>query len=69
MTPRACLSCGVPEQRSTDGSGKPLLNLDPSTSLCVDCTIREAAKPKGFPELDVKDLPFDSKAIAARNDQ
>lgn len=66
---RACLSCGVPEQRSTDGKGRPLINLDPSTSLCVDCTIRAAERPKGFPELDAKDLPFDARSAAARNDQ
>lgn len=68
MTDRTCMGCGLPEDRRLDAKGRPTVNLDPSTSLCVDCTIRESGKPKGFPELDAKDLPFDSAAARARND-
>lgn len=53
MTARACLGCGVLEQR-TDKA----VNLDPVLSLCVDCLIEYAKETRGMqPYLDQRDWP------------
>lgn len=58
-----CKRCGLPKDRKTDKAGRQLVNLDPTTGLCVTCLVKEAmAKP--FP----KDELFDPRAASARND-
>lgn len=41
-----CKRCGLPEDRKTDKAGRQLVNLDPTTGLCVSCLVK-AAMAKG----------------------
>lgn len=61
---RACLGCGLPEQRGKDLQGRPTLNLNPINGLCVHCTITAAVEAKGFPP---EPEPFDPKCAAAND--
>lgn len=54
---RACVSCGVPEERRTDTFGRVTTNLSPLSDECVKCIVaRYRAKPKPMAE-----APFDAK--------
>jgi hypothetical protein len=65
---RTCPGCGVDEHRWIDGKGIERVNLEPTTNRCVDClsaaftTFTSRRDPPA-------DLPFDSRAAAARNDE
>jgi hypothetical protein len=78
MTDRRCANCGTPEQRGIDGNGRPRVNLNPLTGLCVKCTVSAATGRRTFHSrrddrkgevIDTKALPFDGRAAAARNDE
>lgn len=66
MTVRTCPSCGLEEQRGVDAGGRPTVNLDPTTGLCVNCTVTAAMGPKSFP---LEPAPFDGRAAAAGMDK
>jgi len=48
MTARACTGCGTPEQRGFDAKGRPTVNLNPLTGLCVTCTVKAAVTRTSF---------------------
>jgi hypothetical protein len=65
MTVRVCLGCRLPEARGVDAAGRPTVNLNPLTDLCVTCTVSAALEAKqGWP---AEPLPFDARAAAAND--
>ena len=63
MTP--CKSCGEPYQKRTDDKGWELVNIDPTSGLCIPClskSISTQARPM-VPEA------FDARKAAAGKDE
>lgn len=75
---KTCPDCGLPEERKKDARGREVTNLEPLSGRCLGCLGREALKRHTFHSrredrkgqvIDTKDLPFDGRAAAARNDE
>lgn len=66
-----CKGCGIPEARTTDANGRPLLNLNPLTGLCTACTVAEAAGSHTFRSrrLDRLGKNIDAKSLSAGRDE
>lgn len=68
---RTCPGCGEAERRTKDARGKDLLNLDPTTGLCVRCLVTRGAARHQFHSrrATTQGQVFDARAAAARNNE
>ena len=68
---RTCPDCGVPEQRTTDERGRPVVNLDPFTGKCVACLTKAAATSHTFHSRrqDRLGKTIDTKSLSAGRDE